>query len=146
MEIFLTILFWGAQIGITVGIALLLGWLWKRGVQAIRRKSVRLLPRVLIVLALLCILLARLAWKPPVYCREECRDKLTADMETAALDVGRGLWSRKFPQVPLCVEITGIDGEEVLFRVHYLYFFNLRYAVQYSWSPDGYDRISQWMT
>ncbi len=146
MEIVLTVIAWVLQIGITVGIALLLSWFWKKAAQAIRRRKVRLLPRTLIMLLLLCVLLAALTLKPPVYCHEEYRDELTPEIVETVRSVGRGLWSKNIPQVPVCVEITEIrEEEEVFFSVHYLYFFNHHFAIQYSHSSDGFDRISQWM-
>ena len=76
MEFFLRIFCWVAQIGITAGIALLLGWLLKQAESALRRKPGHLLPWTLCMFAVLCAVLAALALNPPVVCPDEYEEQM----------------------------------------------------------------------
>ena len=144
----LTILFWGVQIGVTAGIALLLGWLLKKAEGALRRKPGHLFPWTLCTFAVLCAVLAALALNPPVVCPEEYEDDLTPEIHEAVQSVSRGLYSKRLPLVPACARIAGIeqyekDGEPgytVYFDIHYLYFG--RQGMSWS-SADGYNMEKQ---
>ena len=129
MEFILRIFCWVAQIGITAGIALLLGWLLKQAESALRRKPGHLLPWTLCMFAVLCAVLAALALNPPVVCPDEYEEQMTPEIHEAVQSVSRGIYSRNVPLVPADVEITEIqewqaDEEtvpDVYFVVHYLY-------------------------
>lgn len=144
----LTILAWIIQIGITVAIALLIGWLLKTAESAVRRKTGHLLPWTLCVFAVLCALLAALALNPPVVCPEEYEDALTPEIHEAVQSVSRGLYSDNIPLVPAHAHITEIKeyekngalGYSVYFDINYLYFGR----VGMSWSSmDGYNMEKQ---
>ena len=144
----LTVLFWAIQVGITAGIALLLGWLLKRLEGVLRRKQGHLLPWTISVFAVLCAVLAALALNPPVVCPDEYKDDLTPEIHEAVQSVSWGLYSTRLPLVPACARITGIeqyekDGEQgctVYFDIHYLYFG--RQGMSWS-SADGYNMEKQ---
>ena len=129
IETVLIVFCWGIQIGITVAIALLLGWLLKKAESAVRRKPGHLLPWTVCTFAVLCAVLAALALNPPVVCPDEYEDNLTPEIREAVQSVSRGIYSRNIPLVPAYVEITKIqewqiDNEtvpDVYFVVHYLY-------------------------
>lgn len=146
IETGLVIFFWAVQIGITAGIALLLGWLLKRLEGKIRRRPGRLLPWTLCSFAVLCAVLAALTLNPPVVCSKEYKDDLTAEMHEAVQSVSRGIYSDRIPLVPACARIKEItkceeNGEteyEVYFEINYLYFGQRRLT----WSSaDGYDQV-----
>lgn len=144
----LTVLFWAIQIGITAGIALLLGWLLKKAESFIRRKPGRLLPWTLCSFAVLCAVLAALALNPPVVCPDEYKDDLTPEIHEAVQSVSTGLYSKRLPLVPACARITGIEQYNkegkpeytVYFDIHYLYFG--RQGMSWS-SVDGYNMEKQ---
>lgn len=144
----LAVLFWVIQVGITAGIALLLGWLLKMAEGALRRKPGHLLPWTLCVFAVLCAVLGSLALNPPVACPDEYNDDMTPEIHEAVQSVSRGLYSARLPLVPACACITGIeqydkDGEPentVYFDIHYLYFG--RQGMSWS-SVDGYNMEKQ---
>ena len=148
IETVLIIFFWAIQIGITAGIALLLGWFLKKLESALRRKPGRLLPWTLCSFAVLCAVLAALALKPPVVCPDEYEDDLTPEIHSAVQSVSRGIYSDHIPLVPVYVEMADIlkqeiDGKTeqfVYFDIHYLYFGQ----VGMSWSSiDGYNLEKQ---
>lgn len=143
MEILVCIVAWGIQIGCTLLVAWILGALAQGVEQAIRKKSVKLLPRVLVSFVLVCALLAALAWKPPVVCAERYEDNLTPEFHAAVQSVSSGLYSYRIPLVPVCVEVTKVRNfiiDEkmeygVYFNIYYLYFG--RIGMMYS-TCDGY--------
>ena len=130
METILRILAWAIQIGITVLIAMAIGWLLKKAEEAIRRKRGHLLPWTLTVFAVLCAILAALALNPPVICPDEYEDALTSELRATVQSNSRGLYSDNIPLVPAYVKIHRIqefevDGEaeqDVYYYVKYLYF------------------------
>lgn len=137
----LTLLFWAVQLGITAGLALLVGWLLKK----LTRRG-RLLLWAACVFAVLCALLAALALDPPVVCGGEYRAELTDEAYQAVQSVSRGLYSRYLPLVPACARVTEIAQTEpgyiVRFDIHYIYFGR----VEMSWTSDGggYNRENPW--
>ena len=143
MELVLRIFCWTVQIGITVGIALLFGWLLKQLEGFLRHKPGRLLPWTICMFAVLCAVLAALALNPPVVCPAEYKDDLTPGTHDAVQSVSRGIYSENIPLVPAVVYITEIrentvDGETVqavYFNINYLYFGQV--GMSYSW--DGYN-------
>lgn len=144
----LTVFFWAFQIGVTVGIALLLGWLLKRLEGVLCRRPGHLLPWTLCSFALLCAVLACLALNPPVVCPDEYKADLTPEIHEAVQSVSRGLYSERLPLIPACARITGIEereinGElldEVHFDINYLYFGQRGMF----WSlVDGYEQVKQ---
>lgn len=148
IETVLIVFFWAVQIGITAGIALLLGWLLKKLEGALRRKPGHLLPWTLCVFAVLCAVLASLALNPPVVCPDEYQDDLTPEIHEAVQSVSRGLYSKRLPLVPACARITEIKeyekngemGNAVYFDINYLYFG----CVGMFWSTaDGYNMEKQ---
>ena len=130
MEAVLRIFFWFFQIGITVCIALLLGWLLKRAEEAFRRKKGHLFPWTLCTFAVLCAVLASLTLNPPVVCPDEYEDRLTPELHEAVQSVSRGSYSENLPLIPACVKVTeiqdySVNGEtvqDVYFDIYYLYF------------------------
>lgn len=144
----LTVLLWAIQVGITAGIALLLGWLLKKAESALRRKTGRLLPWTLCSFAVLCAVLAALALNPPVVCSGEYEGELTSEIHETVQSVSWGLYSKRLPLVPACARITGIEqydkggepNEIVYFDIHYLYFG--RQGMSWS-SVDGYNMEKQ---
>ena len=128
----LAALCWAVQLGITAGIALLIGWLLKK-----LAGRGRLIWWALCAFAVLCALLAALALEPPVSCPEEYRDDLTEEARAAVQSVSRGLYSARLPLVPVCARVREIAREEagytVRFDIHYLYFGRVGMA----WSSDG---------
>ena len=147
IETVLTIFFWVIHIGITVGIALLFGWLLKQLEGFRRRKPVRLLPWALCSFVVLCAVLAALALNPPVVCPDEYKEDLTPEIHAAVQSVSRGIYSKRLPLVPACVSITeieervidGMPREEVHFDIWYLY---LGQRGMFWSSVDGYDQIT----
>lgn len=143
IETVLTVFCWAIQIGITAGIALLLGWLLKKLESAVRRKPGRLLLWTLSSFAVLCAILAALALNPPVVCPEEYKDDLTPEIYSAVQSVSRGLYSDNIPLVPAYVRIHSVreyeqDGkmeQDVYFYIKYLYFGRIGIC-RSSW--DGY--------
>ena len=143
IETVLTIFFWVIHIGITVGIALLFGWLLKQLEGLLRHKPGRLLPWTLCSFAVLCAVLAALALNPPVVCPDEYKEDLTPEIHAAVQSVSRGLYSERLPLVPVFVSITEIKECEqqgqtqptVRFNINYLYFGQV--GMSLSW--DGYD-------
>ena len=144
----LTVLFWVVQVGITAGIALLLGWILKKLEGALRRKPGHLLPWTISVFAVLCAVLAALALNPPVVCPDEYEDNLTPEIHEAVQSVSWGLYSKRLPLVPACACITEIKeyekngemGNSVYFDINYLYFGR----VGMFWSTaDGYNMEKQ---
>ena len=148
IETVLTIFFWAIHIGITIGFALLLGWLLKQLERALRHKPGRLLPWTLCSFAVLCAVLAALALNPPVVCPDEYKDDLTPEIHEAVQSVSRGLYSKRLPLVPACARITEIkeyekNGETqnaVYFDIKYLYFG--QQGMFWS-SVDGYNMEKQ---
>lgn len=132
IEIALTLFCWAVQLGITAGIALLLGWLLKR-----LSGHGRLIGWALCTFAVLCALLAALTLEPPVSCSKEYRDELTQEAHGAVQSVSRGLYSRYLPLVPVCARVKEIvrEGAEytIRFDIHYLCFGRVGMA----WSSDG---------
>ena len=144
----LTVLFWAIQVGITAGIALLLGWLLKQLEGVLRRKQGHLLPWTISVFAVLCAVLAALALNPPVVCPDEYKDDLTPEIHEAVQSVSRGINSKRLPLVPACARITEIEErtingtprDEVYFDIYYLYFGQ---RGMFWSSVDGYNQIKQ---
>ena len=142
----LTIFFWVIHIGITVGIALLLGLGLKKLEEALRHKPGHLLPWTVCTFAVLCAALAALALNPPVVCPDEYQDDLTPEIHQAVQSVSRGIYSNRLPLVPACASVTEIeerviDGkprQEVHFDIWYLY---LGQRSMFWSSVDGYDQI-----
>jgi len=148
IEVVLILFFWAVQIGITVGTALLLGWLLKKAEGALRRKPGHLLPWTLCVFAVLCAVLAALALNPPVVCPDEYEENLTPEIHSAVQSVSRGIYSDNIPLVPAYAKIASItefekDGQTeqiVYFDINYLYFGR----VGMSWSSvDAYNMEKQ---
>ena len=143
IETVLKVFCWAVQIGITVGIALLLGWLLKGLEGVLRRKPGRLLPWAVCMFAVLCALLAALALNPPVICSDEYKDDLTPEIHEAVQSVSRGIYSENIPLVPAFVRIKEIrecepEGQRqptVHFNINYLYFGQV--GMSLSW--DGYN-------
>ena len=143
METGLKIICWAVQIGITVAISLLLGWLLKRLEGVLRRRPGRLLPWTVCMFAVLCAVLAALALNPPVVCPDEYKDDLTPEIHEAVQSVSRGIYSENIPLVPAFVrikeirecEIEGQTQPTVRFDINYLYFG--RVGMSLSW--DGYN-------
>ncbi len=143
MEAVLRIFCWAVQIGITVGVALLLGLGLKKIEQALRRKPGHLLPWVICMFAVLSAVLAALALNPPVICADEYKDDMTPEIHEAVQSVSRGIYSENIPLVPAFVRITEIrecpvDGKtvpDVFFEICYLY--SGRVEMSFSW--DGYN-------
>lgn len=129
IETVLIVFCWAIQIGITVAIALLLGWLLKKAESAVRRKPGHLLPWTVCTFAVLCAVLAALALNPPVVCPDEYEDNLTPEIHEAVQSVSRGLYSQKIPLVPAYIKIHSIqefemDGQveqDVYYYINYLY-------------------------
>lgn len=146
----LTIFAWIIQVGITILIALFIGWFLKKLEGALRRKPGHLLPWTLSAFAVLCAVLAALALNPPVVCPDEYENDLTPEAHTAVQSVSQGIYSNSIPLVPAYVEITGItefekDGEtkqHVYFDINYLYFGQ----VGMSWSTEGIYNIEKHLT
>ena len=134
---------WAVQIGITAGIALLLGLALKKAEGALRRKPGHLLPWTLCIFAVLCAVLAALALNPPVICPKEYKDDLTPEIHSSVQSVSRGIYSKNIPLVPAFVAIKEIrqcetEGQTeptVRFNINYLYFGQV--GMSLSW--DGYD-------
>ncbi len=144
----LTVLFWAIQMGITMGLALLFGWLLKRVEGALRRKPGYLLPWTLCMFTVLCALLAALALNPPVVCPEEYEETLTPEIHEAVQSVSRGLYSKRLPLVPAHAHITEIKEYEKSGALEYCVYFDINYLyfgqVGMSWSSmDGYNMEKQ---
>ena len=137
-------LFWAVQIGITVAVAFVIGGIVRAIEQTVRRKKVKLLPRVLVILVLICSILIALTLNPPVVCAERCEKQFTEEMREPVQSVSRGLYSANIPLVPAWVKVTeasrhSIDGREeysLNFTIHYLWFGTVE--LEYD-SPDGYN-------
>lgn len=142
-EYILIALFWAIQIGIFVVIALILGGIIQAIEQLIRKKKVKLLPRAVVMLVLICIILASLTLYPPVTCAEKYEKQFTEELHGPVQSVSRGLYSTNIPLIPAWVEVTElknfiIDGEMergVEFTIHYLWFGTV--GMNYL-SHDGY--------
>ena len=144
----LTILFWAIQVGITAGIALLLGWLLKQLEGVLRRKQGHLLPWAISVFAVLCAVLAALALNPPVVCPDEYKDDLTPEIHEAVQSVSRGLYSKRLPLVPACARITGVEQHGKDNEPNCIVYFDINYLdfgrQGMSWSSiDGYNMEEQ---
>lgn len=143
-EYILIALFWAIQIGITVGIALIIGGMIQAIEQLIHKKKGKLLPRAVVMLVLICIILASLTLYPPVTCPKRYEDRITEEQLSAVCSVSRGLYSPNIPLIPAWVEVTElknfiIDGEMergVEFTIHYLWFGTVE---MYFSTCDGYD-------
>ena len=143
METGLKVFCWAVQIGITAGVALLLGWLLKGLEGVFRRKPGRMLPWAVCMFAVLCAVLAALSLNPPVVCPDEYRDDLTPEIHDAVQSVSRGIYSENIPLVPAFVKIKEIQGCEIEgqmqptihFDINYLYFGQV--GMSLSW--DGYN-------
>lgn len=142
-EYILIALFWAIQIGITVGIALLLGAVIRGLEQVIRKKKVKFLPRAVVALVLVCAILAAFALNPPVTCPEKYDGRFTEEQHRAVQSVSRGIYSSNIPLIPVWVEVTElknfvVDGKMergVDFTIHYLWFGTV--GMNY-YSHDGY--------
>lgn len=140
MNLILTLLAWGLQIGVTLLLAAALSALLGRLPLPRRRASAaparRSLPRFLCCGAVLFGLLALLALRPPVICAAELREGSSPQLREAVLANSRGLYSWQLPLVPAAVHITQADGESVSYRIHYLYIgtVGMEYSVQ-----EGYN-------
>ena len=144
----LTVLFWVVQVGITAGIALLLGWILKKLEGALRRKPGHLLPWTISVFAVLCAVLAALALNPPVVCPDEYKDDLTPEIHEAVQSVSRGIYSDNIPLVPACACITEIAKQEQGSETEYSVSFDIKYLYfgqrgMFWSSVDGYDQVKQ---
>lgn len=144
LELIFSILAWMFQVGVVLLIAALIG-LASAAVEAkLRKRSVKRVPRILVVFVLLCAVLAALAVNPPVICPKDMEAQMTDELFDHVQSGASGLYSWKLPLVPLCVKITGIepfllDGKTervVEFSVCYFSFGVLK--MEYSTS-DGYN-------
>ena len=135
-------LFWAVQIGITVAIAFVIGGIVRAIEQTVRRKEAKLLPRVLVILVLICSILTALTLNPPVVCAEEHREAVGEELVQSVQSVSRGLYSANIPLVPAWVRITEVDGYTLNGRrgweatIHYLWFGTVE--LEYD-SLDGYN-------
>lgn len=140
--------FWVVQIGITAGIALLLGWFFQKAADILCRRPGHRLPWTLCVFTVLCAALASLTLNPPVVCPDQYEDDLTPEIHSAVQSVSRGIYSKRIPLIPACARITEIEqfvidgarGYTVYFDIHYLYFG--RQGMSWS-SADGYNMEKQ---
>ena len=148
IETVLIVFCWGIQIGITVAIALLFGWLLKKAESAVRRKPGHLLPWTVCTFAVLCAVLAALALNPPVVCPDEYEDNLTPEIREAVQSVSRGIYSHNIPLVPACACITEIAKQEQGSEMEYSVSFDIKYLYfgqrgMFWSSVDGYDQVKQ---
>lgn len=148
IEVVLILLFWAVQIGVTMGIALLLGWLLKKLEGRLRRKPGHLFAWTVCTFAVLCAGLAALALNPPVVCAEEYEESITPEIHSAVQSVSRGLYSDKLPLVPAYAKITEIRKFEKDGAAEYQVYFHINYLYcgqqGMSWSSvDGYNLEKQ---
>jgi hypothetical protein len=72
--------------------------------------------KVLLVIALVLILgLGILSKNPIVICDDDLSEEYMEAIESQA----EGLYSRKIPLVPVCVNITSFDDETVYYTIYY---------------------------
>ena len=121
---------WGIQVGITLGISTVLAVVSAGIGRLIRKRTVKLMPRLLLVTVLVFALLAALTLRPPVICPERYRDGFTEELRHSVRSVSRGLYAAHLPMVPAWVEVTAVEeyaagdsGEQLVeFTVHYLWY------------------------
>ena len=127
MEILVVAAAWTIQISAVLLAAVLIAGAVKTVEGALRKKSVKFLPRFLAAFLLLCAILIVLSMNPIVIGAGDLDHELTDDMRACVLGGAAGLYSRKIPLVPLCVEVTkiekrftdGIEAQRAEFTVFY---------------------------
>ena len=72
--------------------------------------------KVLLVIALALILGLGILSKNPIVI---CDDDLSEEYKEAIESQAEGLYSRKLPLVPVCVNVTSFDDETVYYMIYY---------------------------
>ena len=143
-EAFISVVIWGAQIGLLLLIAFLLGTVAKAVEEKLRKRSVKRWPRTLVVFLLLCAIFAALAVNPPVVCTEDMKTEMTDELHDKVQGGADGLYSWRIPLVPVCAKITGLESCIIEGKMEHMAQFSVYYfcfgirSMEYS-TRDGYN-------
>lgn len=123
IEVIFIVAAWAIQIGAVLVLALVISLIGKSVEEVTRKRTVKLLPRTLIVFLLLCAVLAVFAVSPPVICAWDIAPELLERVQSGA----NGLYSWKIPLVPVCVKVTGLENCVIDGKMEYMVKFSVYY-------------------
>jgi hypothetical protein len=131
MELFMTVLAWGFQIGVTLLISCAVAGIIGLVVKGISIKSTKH-SFIIYFSASFCLiigLISYIAYHPIIICPEEYKNVLTEEMKSDIIAYNSGFYSARLPIFPFTIKVLSAHDKNVTVQTNYLYLGNTQMEI-----------------